>query len=66
MNAVVLPNFLQGETKTNCLRGEEVAGAVNGLDFEQAAEIEQAAANDILAARFQLFANDKSVENKWS
>ena len=39
--------LLQGETKTSCLREEEVAGAANGLDFEQAAEIEQAAANDI-------------------
>ena len=38
-----------------------MAGAANGLDFEQAAEIEQAAANDILAARFQLFANDKKA-----
>ena len=52
MNAVVLQTLilLQGETKTSCLWGEEVAGAANGLDFEQAAEIEQAAANDILAA----------------
>jgi len=63
MNAVVLPNFnlITRETKTSCFRGEEVAGAMNGLDFEQAAEIEQAAANDILAARFQLFANDKKA-----
>ena len=38
-----------------------MAGAANGLDFEQAAEIEQAAANDILAARFQLFADDKKA-----
>ena len=48
--------LLQGETKTSWFRGEEVAGAANGLDFEQAAEIEQAAASDILAARFQLLA----------
>ena len=41
-----------------------MAGAVNGLDFEQDAEIEQAAANDILAARFQLFANDKKALKK--
>ena len=38
-----------------------MAGAANGLDFEQAAEIEQAAANGILGARFQLFANDKKA-----
>jgi len=38
-----------------------VAGAANGLDFEQAIEIEQAAANGILAGRFQLFANDKKA-----
>ena len=62
MNAIVLQTFilLQGKTKTSCLWGEEVAGAANGLDFEQAAEIEQAAAN-ILAARFQLFANDEKA-----
>ena len=41
-----------------------MAGAGNGLDFEQAAEIEQAAANDILAARFQLFTNDKKALTK--
>ena len=53
MNAVVLPNFnlITRETKTSCFRGEEVAGAMNGLDFEQAAEIEQAAVNDISAVR---------------
>ena len=38
-----------------------MAGAANGLDFEQAIEIEQAAANGILAGRFQLFANDKKA-----
>jgi len=43
------------------MQGEEVAGAVNGLDFEQPADIEQATANDISAARFQLFANDKKA-----
>ena len=62
MNAVVFPNFnlITRGDKTSCLRGE-VPGAANGLDFEQAAEIEQAAAYDILAARFQLFANDKKA-----
>jgi len=53
--------LLQGETKTSCLRGEDVAGAANSLDFEQAAEIEQAAASDISSARFQLLANDKKA-----
>ena len=38
-----------------------MAGAANGLEFEQTAEIEQAAANDILATRFQLFANEKKA-----
>ena len=38
-----------------------MAGAANGRDFEQAAEIEQAAANDILPARFELFGNDKKA-----
>ena len=38
-----------------------MAGAANSLDFEQAAEIEQAAASDISSARFQLLANDKKA-----
>ena len=63
MNAVVLPNFnlITRGDKNELFSGRRSGRAVNGLDFEQAAEIEQAAANDILAARFQLFANDKKA-----
>jgi len=63
MNAVVLPNFnlITRGNKNELFSGRRSGCGREWPDFEQAAEIEQAAADDILGARFQLFANDKKA-----